>query len=58
MQYVKLGALIQPEKDATNSKPWFRRAPVTHSFKFCRLISGSDPFICFQHINDLIREQK
>jgi len=37
MEHVILGALTQPEKDATNSKPWFRRAPVTHSFKFCRL---------------------
>lgn len=41
----------QAGKDATNSKPWFRRAPVTHSFKFGRLISCSVPFTCFQYIN-------
>nr|AFK48343.1 unknown [Lotus japonicus] len=36
--------VIQTSKDAMNSKPWFRRAPVTHSFKLGRLISGSEPF--------------
>ena len=41
--------MCQASKEGMNSNPWFRKALITHSFKFGRLISGPESFTYFQH---------